>query len=80
MYQNFDADIGLRRMTTGSADNHVAGGTSLPPLGGPYIVDVVEIDVSQARGTRDRTLWRPLLRHDVTTFEHTCSQPLRTAG
>src|ERR1700704_4911063 len=56
-------------------DNHVAGGTLLPPLVDPLIIDMMEVNGRQER-TDDRTLWRPFLRLDhAPIFEHACRQP-----
>src|ERR1700681_584710 len=56
-------------------DNHVAGGTSLPPLVGPLIIDMMEVNVRQERAD-NRALWRPFLRLDhASIFEHACRQP-----
>ena len=57
-------------------DNHVTGGASLPPLMGPLIIDMMEVDVRQERAC-DRALWCPFTCLDQAPFfEHTCCQPL----
>ena len=67
-----EANDGVVRV---SHDNHVAGGTSPPPLVDPLIIDMMEVNVRQERAN-DRTLWRPLLCLDqVSIFEHACRQP-----
>src|ERR1700752_4734160 len=61
-----ESDDGVVRI---AHDNHVAPGTSLPPLVDPQIVDVVEIDIGQERAD-DSALWRSLLGHDQAAVSH----------
>src|SRR5262249_10142690 len=68
-----EADDGIVRV---AHDDHVACGATLPPLVGPLIIDVMEVDVRQERAD-DRALWRSLPRLDqAPVFEHACCQPL----